>query len=71
MSLALRFPREFLKMLGGLEKLLACFIDRDPLDNGPNLLCLPAIFSSLGESIDGHALPLHVGGHQTGSFDLD
>jgi hypothetical protein len=71
MSLALRFLREFLEMLGGLKKLLACFIDRDPLDNGPNLLCLPAIFGSFGEAIDGHALPLHVGGHQPGSFDLD
>jgi hypothetical protein len=71
MSLAFRFLREFLEMLGGLKKLLACLINRDPLDNGSNLLCLPAVFGSFGEALDGHALPLHVGRNQPSPFDLD
>ena len=54
MSLALLFSREFFKVLGGLKELLACFVDCDPLDNGPNFLCLPAILGSFRKLLDRH-----------------
>jgi hypothetical protein len=71
MSLALLLLREMFEMICGLEKLLTGLIDRDPLGNGPNLLCLPTIFGSFREALDGHDRPLHVSRHQPGPFDLD
>lgn len=45
MSLALLFLRQRLKALGCLKKLLAGIVDRDLLDNCPDLLRLPAVLS--------------------------
>jgi hypothetical protein len=70
-SLALLFLREFFEVLGCPKELRAGFVDPNLLNNGSDLLRLPAILGSLGKSMDGHTWPLHAGGHQPGPFDLD
>jgi hypothetical protein len=47
LSPALLFLRVSFKARGGLKELLAGLIDRELLDNGPDLLRLMAIFSRL------------------------
>jgi hypothetical protein len=47
LSLTLLFLRQPLKALGCLKELLACLVDRELLNHGPDLLRLPAILRRL------------------------